>query len=115
MAGRPSAPCHLTKGQVIDVAQGFVDTFNWIADTLFNLKATDGVRIDWESPSNPVIRLGNQEDGDDPEPGTSKVTFSGTDGSNHTGDAFGIEPAEYSNITATVDATGEIKIGVYYS
>lgn len=111
MAGRPSAPCHLTKGQVIDVAQGFVDTFNWIADTLFNLKADDGVKIDWESPSNPVIRLG----GDDPYPGKSKVTFSGTDGSSHTGDKFEISPAEYSNVTATVDANGKIKIGVYYS
>lgn len=106
MIQKPSKPCHLEKGKVIDVASGFVDTFNWLAEFVYNLKAADGVRLDLQSPSNPVLR------------GTGvsqKVT--GTDGTEtdpeKSADGLVVQSAADSNIVVTC-ADNVITVAAYY-
>ena len=53
---RPGIICKLRKGKVIDNFNGFVDTFNWIADFVANLTGKDGVEVDRSDESRPVIR-----------------------------------------------------------
>lgn len=59
MAAKPAQLCRLKKGQLIDVQEGFVDTFNWMVDFINNLKCDKdtGLKIDTTISDKPVIKL----------------------------------------------------------
>lgn len=109
MVAKPARPCHLKKGKLIDTADGFVETFNWVAEFVHNLKAEDGVKLDLQSPSNPVLRG---------EGGGGDVKIVGTDGSEtdpeKSADGLVVKSAEDSNVVVTCKEN-EITIGVYYT
>lgn len=46
--------------------------------------------------------------------GGGDVTVKGTDNSTHTGNSYALKSATNSNVTATVDANGNLTLGVYY-
>ncbi len=58
MAAKPPILCKLKKGQLIDVQEGFVDTFNWMVDYINNLKcsADTGLKLDTTISDKPEIK-----------------------------------------------------------
>ena len=100
---RPGTLARLVAGKFIGGQKGFVQTFNWIAESLFNLKGGKGASIDWQDGSHPVI---NVEGGS---------LFEGTDGSQTDGTSSPVKfaSAADSNVVVTC-ATDTITIGVYY-
>lgn len=118
-ASRPTSPAQVIKGKFISATEGFADTFNWIAQTLFNLKAGKGIRIFWADPSHPVIELEEtEEETEEEEETVSKTTFNGTDGSTSTSSTVNFVSAGDANVVVTcTDNSSEstdITIGVYY-
>ena len=61
MSARPAILCKLKKGQLIDVQEGFVDTFNWMVDFINNLKCSKdtGLRVDTTISDKPEIKPDN--------------------------------------------------------
>ena len=59
MAAKPAQLCRLKKGKLIDVQEGFVDTFNWMVDFISNLKCDKdtGLKLDTTISDKPVIKL----------------------------------------------------------
>lgn len=64
MSVKPAIATKLKKGKLLDVQQGFVDTFNWLVDFCSNLKGEGelgtkkGVVVDRKISDRPVIRGG---------------------------------------------------------
>lgn len=58
MAAKPAILCKLKKGQLIDVQDGFVDTFNWMVDFINNLKCSKdtGLTLDTTISDKPEIK-----------------------------------------------------------
>ena len=58
MSARPAILCKLKKGQLIDVQEGFVDTFNWMVDFINNLKCSKdtGLKLDVTISDKPEIK-----------------------------------------------------------
>ena len=61
MAAKPAILCKLKKGQLIDVQDGFVDTFNWMVDFISNLAfdKDTGLNLDTTISDKPVVKLAN--------------------------------------------------------
>lgn len=61
MSAKPATLCKLTKGQLIDTQDGFVDTFNWMVDFIRNLTCDKdtGLKLDTTISDKPVIKLAN--------------------------------------------------------
>ena len=61
MAAKPAQLCKLKKGQLIDVQDGFVDTFNWMVDFISNLKCSKdtGLKLDTTISDKPEIKPAN--------------------------------------------------------
>lgn len=55
MADRPAQICQLEKGKLIDTQQGFVDTFNWVAQSMANLEGGENCDVSWTLPDHPTI------------------------------------------------------------
>lgn len=110
---RPGVLCKLQKGKLIDVQEGFVETFNWMVDYINNLKGDDkNIQLDNPATTNPVIKFIGDDSGGDGE-----VTVEGTDGSSATGNTIFITGDENTNLKSTVksvDGTIVVNIGVYY-
>lgn len=105
MTGRPTQVCQLKKGTIIDANEGFVDSFNWLASSLHNLKGGEGVNIDWQDGTHPIIN----------STGGGGGLFEGTDGTQTDGTSSPVKfaSAEDSNVVVTC-ADDTITIGVYY-
>ena len=111
MAGIPSYICHLRKNKFIGNQRGFVDSFNWVADSLYNLKGGDGIDIQWNDGTHPEISL----TADISSVSLPTIYFTGTDGTNT--DVISSEvvfaAAADSNIKISCDGN-TITIGAYY-
>ena len=108
MAGRPDIIAHLRKGELIDTVDGFVDSWNFVADSMHNLKGGEGIAIDWQDGTHPIV---NATGG-----GGGTPQFEGTDGSETDDNLSGnvkFASAEDSNVIVTC-AGDTITIGVYY-
>ena len=57
-------PIHLKKGKLLDAHEGFVETFNWLVDSIQNL-CGDGERIEVKRPSENVPMICYNAPGDD--------------------------------------------------
>lgn len=55
MADRPAQICQLKKGALICDQQGFVDTFNWVAQSMANLEGGENCEVNWTLPDHPTI------------------------------------------------------------
>lgn len=67
MADKPATICQLEKGKFVGGQKNFVDTFNWVAQSMANLVGGEGVDIDWTLPDHPVINVtdtSNNDSGD---------------------------------------------------
>jgi len=60
---KPSVICKLKEGKLIDTFEGFVTSWNWLAESLHNLKGGEGVTIDWQDGSHPIINADVSETG----------------------------------------------------
>lgn len=109
---KPGVLCKLQKGKLIDVQEGFVETFNWMVDYINNLKGDDtNIKLDNPATTNPVIKLISSGGG------SGEVTVEGTDGSSATGTTIYVKGDEYTNLKSTVESDNGVvvvKIGVYY-
>lgn len=128
MAAKPAEVCILEKEKLLDVQKGFVDTFNWIVSFCENLKGEKGVTVDKEVSDRPVIKLGDDEEGDGGETTGGGVKVVGTDKSTNwpADDADDYETpaqtitfasADDSNVKVTVEGDkkyAKVTIGVYY-
>ena len=105
MAGKPAQICQLVPNKFIGGQRNFVATFNWLAKALWNLKGGEGVEIDWQDGTHPVIN----------STGGGGGLFEGTDGSQTDGTSSPVKfaSAADSNVVVTC-ADDTITIGVYY-
>lgn len=55
MATKPAQICQLQKGKLIDTQKGFVDTFNWVAQSVANLKGGENCDVTWPTDDTPTI------------------------------------------------------------
>lgn len=104
MTKRPATICKLEPGRLIDTFDGYVTSWNWIAQSMFNLKGGSNVEIDWQDGEHPIINFA----------GDGHTKFIGTDESrtNNNGEIT-FKSAEDSNVV--VQCNGKtITIGVYY-
>lgn len=106
MSARPNTVCHLKKGKLVDTNEGFVDTFNWVADSMHNLKGGDNVTINWQDGSHPIIDA----------TGGGTPQFEGTDGTTTDETLSGtVKFASALDSNVVVTCVGDtITIGVYY-
>lgn len=102
---KPPVICKLEEGKLIDTFDGFVTSWNWLAESLHNLKGGDNIDIDWQDGSHPVIN----------SKGGGGGQFEGTDGSQTDGTSSPVKfaSAADSNVVVTC-ADDTITIGVYY-
>lgn len=112
----PVPHCYLKEGKLLsaDEHKGFVETYNWLVDFCWNLKAGKGLKIEFEPDSaHPKISIDEEEDegggGDE-----AKITVTGTDGTSYTGNAITFKSAQYCNVDASVGSDGTVTLGVYY-
>lgn len=91
---RPANVTRLIKGKLIDVQEGFVDTFNYLVDFVENLRGEGEedkgktLKVDRTIPDTPVIRGGG-------------------------GGGANLIPGDDTNIVFT-PYEGKIKVDVYY-
>lgn len=64
MADRPAQICQLEKGKLVDTQQGFVDTFNWVAQSVANLQGGENCEVSWTLPDHPTIDVNIDDEGD---------------------------------------------------
>lgn len=62
MADKPAQICQLKKGILVDMQQGFVDTFNWAVQAIANLKGGENCEVNWDMPDHPTIDVTTHED-----------------------------------------------------
>lgn len=110
---RPGVLCHLTKEKLIDVQQGFVDTFNWMVDFINNIQGDKGIEVDKSMSDHPIIKLSEDADG------VTEIGVQGNDGTSATlkKGALIFDTDENSNVKVSVEQSGDdvkVKIGVYY-
>ena len=55
MATKPAQICQLQKGKLIDTQKGFVDTFNWVAQSVANLDGGENCKVSWPTDDHPTI------------------------------------------------------------
>lgn len=54
---RPATLCKIKKGTLIDVNEGFCDTYNWMVDYINNLKGDDNyIEVDSSTSDHPKIK-----------------------------------------------------------
>lgn len=116
MAVKPESVCVLEKGKLIDVQEGFVDTFNWLVSFCSNIDGEKGevtgddgdddddgkfvAVVDKEVSDFPVIRI----EGKMAKSGGGKEYVAGDD----TNIVFTPETDDDGN------ETGTVKVDVYY-
>lgn len=106
---KPTQPLNLPKGHWLGEKPGFIDHFNWMDRSLFNLKGGKGIDLDWQDGEHPVINATSTGGG-------SVTQFEGTDGTTTTEELSGtvkFASAADSNVVVTCSAD-TITIGVYY-
>lgn len=137
-------PIHLQKGKLLDAQEGFVDTFNWIVDSLQNL-CGDGeyINITGKDKATPMVSYNppadnEEEEPDPPEPpdptdpidwaliieliellaGGGEVTIQDANDNSVTGSVIQLESGNDSNIhfNLSKDSDGVIHVAVdsYY-
>ena len=124
MGAKPNM-IHLTKDKAIGAHDGFVDTFNYLVDSVdgCQLEAGPGIKIDDKGDGKFKITNTAQyvdspfSSGGGGGPG--EVTFHGTDSSTSTGSEFTFEAMSGSNIKVQIaddTETGQksIVIGAFY-
>lgn len=107
--GVPSFICRLVKGKFIGGQKGFVDTFNWVAKSLYNLKARAPLTLEWNDGDHPEIGL------DEEEMPSGEITIDGYSGNTATSEegvlVFGT--GNDSNVRCTCEGN-QVRFDVYY-
>ena len=69
MADKPAKLCELKKGKVLGGQKNFCDTFNWVVQSLNNLKGGKNCTVEWTTPDHPEINVDCEDGNDDFEGG----------------------------------------------
>lgn len=102
---KPSTIARLVSGKFLGGQKGFVETFNWVAESLFNLKGRGKAKIDWQDGSHPVIEI----------EGGGGGQFEGTDGTQTDGTTSPVKFASAADSNVVVTCAGDtITVGVFY-
>lgn len=121
MAQRPDNICQLKKNLFVGTQKDFVETFNWVAQTVANMEGGTNCTIEWPMPDHPVINAqiaedydGYKEFNEDSGGGSGDITINGTEGSSETGNDFTFQSGSDSNVTVEMGTGGTMTFHVYY-